>query len=329
MQELLQTIDSGGVCPEIVATPVSAGFRNRLKFKAFPSDFGIQCFGTDPIRGEVPVEEALWLAPHWAADVIEACQETLLSSRSRCPVDGFELQLAHGRKEAHLTLSVPKSTDADCTRLTADLLLKIPNLIGAAVPSRKMETGQTELKHHILGMDIHAHYRAFFQSNLYLTPQLVEEFLTRARNLDRARIVDLYCGVGLFSLFLSRPGPVNVIGSDSNPFAISSALKNAGRIIPEQAEYHSLSVEQFLERFPLSPEDFVLLNPSRSGCSNPVLSGVASSRPKNVCLISCSFDTQVRDISGFVEEGYRIEAISAFDMFPFTDFLETVVFLSL
>ncbi|MFC2158826.1 hypothetical protein ACFLT9_13415 [Acidobacteriota bacterium] len=329
MFELLRTIDSGGLCPEIAATPLGAGFRNRLKFKIFPSESGFQCFGTDPLRGEVPVEDALWLAPPWAVDVFGACREILVSSRSHCPVDGFELQLTHGREEAHLTLSVPKSADADCSSLAADLLSGIPNLIGAAVPSQKLETGQTELKHHILGLDIHAHYRAFFQSNLHLTPRLVEEFLTRARNLDRSRIVDLYSGVGLFSLFLSGQGPVNVIGSDMNPYAISSAVKNAERIKPEQAEYHSLSVEKFLERFPLNPEDFVLLNPSRSGCSNVVVSGVASSRPKNVCLISCSFDTQVRDISGFVEEGYRIESISAFDMFPFTDFLETVVFLSL
>jgi tRNA/tmRNA/rRNA uracil-C5-methylase (TrmA/RlmC/RlmD family) len=330
MQSLLAELGSSCPCQSIIPSPVENGYRNRAKFKIFGRTEHFEIKGTDPLLGEVPFEESLWILPKWGRMIAGRAGDCLGNDPLGCRVDGFELQLSHGRREAHLTLSVKADTAGDFDRLVLMMQEEIVGLVGVAIPSKKIEVGERFLRHRLLGMDILAHYAAFFQSNLYLTPDLVETVCSFFEGSRFRRIDDLYCGVGLFSLFFGNHAR-EILGVDSSQRAVESARENAKRMGLKHTRFICTSVDSFVEdqlkKKRITGNDLVLLNPPRSGVPSPVIEAVSSIGVETVGLVSCSLETHVRDLCGWQKAGYSLESMTAFDMFPFTDFIETATLL--
>jgi tRNA/tmRNA/rRNA uracil-C5-methylase (TrmA/RlmC/RlmD family) len=327
MRGHLDGIGYGHLCREIIPSPVKDGYRNRAKFKIYPRDRKIELKGTDPIQGEVPYEETLWILPEWGRVIIEQVVEIISSRYQAFPVDGFELQLTHGRKEAHITLSVKRSIAHPYSELAQAILAEVSALRGVAVPSQKTEFGEAFLNHRLLNTDICAHYDAFFQSNLHLAPELVKAVLSICVQSPPSEMVDVYCGVGLFSLFIGKRGS-RVLGVDSSEKAIESARINAAKMGLKDASYVCSTAEEFVAEHGLECPDIILIDPPRAGCHHQVISGIARVRSPKICLVSCAIDTHVRDLVQWSREGYVPGSFQALDMFPFTEFIETVTLLN-
>jgi len=73
--------------------------------------------------------------------------------------------------------------------------------------------------------------------------------------------------------------------------------------------------------------DLVLLDPPRTGAESRVIAGVLGLRPKRISYVSCDPATLARDLKKLIAGGYQLASISAFDMFPQTHHIETVVHL--
>jgi hypothetical protein len=71
--------------------------------------------------------------------------------------------------------------------------------------------------------------------------------------------------------------------------------------------------------------DFLLLDPPRTGVESRVISGIIRLKPKRICCVSCDPATLARDLKKLIAGGYSITSIQAFDMFPQTHHVETVV----
>ncbi|MCJ7680871.1 MAG: methyltransferase domain-containing protein [Candidatus Aminicenantes bacterium] len=312
--------------PEIVATPLDAGYRNRVKIKIFHGSSPIRFVGMDPLEGETAVENMLWILPPWARKTILNLKDILTIRAENFPVDGAELQLCHGREEAHLSLSVKKKQIQPYDELLEAIFERGPEITGIAVPSQRLMGGDPFLNHRLLGENFIAHYAAFFQANLCLTPRLIENVREAVQLHPFDRIVDVYCGTGLFSLYCGE-AELPVTGVDVNPFAIESAERNAALRGFMNSSFHFGSAEGFVREFPLEGNDLVFLNPPRSGCSSEVLDPVIEGRPGLICLISCFPETQLRDLRLLLDVGYKLLSLSAFDMFPFSDYLETIALL--
>jgi len=326
MCEELEILDGGVSCSSITPSPLDTGFRNRAKFKIYHKKNRIRIVGTDPIQGEVPAEESLWIIPEWGRECVLEVYKIISNTYQKCPVDGFEIQMTHGRKECHLILSVKKGALGFYEELVESLIENIQSLKGVAIPSLKMEFGEMFLNHSIFELDILAHYLAFFQSNFHLIPKLIQNVKSSLKMDSFKRIVDLYCGVGLFS-FALKDRAAEIFGVDSSKWAVESAVINGKYLDLNQTNFKCTSVEKFLDTFPLSKDDVIFLNPPRQGASSVVIETIASQRPRIICLVSCFLETHLRDLKLWRDSGYSIRSISAFDMFPFTDFLETVTFL--
>ena len=311
---------------KVLPSQVDTGYRNRAKFKIFRNRGKVDLKATDPLLGEVPGGEALWILPEWGRRLVEEVIDRICSRTSRYKVDGFEIQLSHGRPEAHLILSVNKEAYTSFTPLANILLDEIVELKGVAIPSQRISCGNGFMEHQILGETVCSHHAAFFQSNIPLTPKLLGSVQAILQEKSFARIIDLYCGCGLFSLFGLPPGG-KVLGCDNNPYAIESAIKNVETWGAFKAEYYTEEVEQFLEETPLNSGDFVIIDPPRSGCQESVIRKTANFWPKYVCSVSCHFQTHIRDLCLWRDLGYAVRPVAAFDMFPFTEFIETVVLL--
>jgi 23S rRNA (uracil1939-C5)-methyltransferase len=166
---------------------------------------------------------------------------------------------------------------------------------------------------------------AFFQTNARaaaVLQRIVIEGVTGAK-----RVLDLYCGSGLFGLPLAAAG-ARVVGIDENRDAVRDAQMNMrlNRIPPDRARFISGRVEEELRRAARQVWDAVILDPPRQGCPETVLSAVFETiSPTRAVYVSCNPDMLAAELTAILNMGYRAQRIEAVDMFPHTDHIETVV----
>jgi 23S rRNA (uracil1939-C5)-methyltransferase len=179
---------------------------------------------------------------------------------------------------------------------------------------------------------------SFFQANDGLLPQLIDAAIGDAKG---ETALELYCGVGLFTLPLARRFS-RVIGVESDPAAAAFArdsldragLRNAEVVVRDvgvwldDVKRHDLSRLTEASAAALRGQiDFVLLDPPRTGAESRVIAGVLGLKPTRISYVSCDPATLARDLKKLIAAGYTLASISAFDMFPQTHHVETVVHL--
>jgi 23S rRNA (uracil1939-C5)-methyltransferase len=168
--------------------------------------------------------------------------------------------------------------------------------------------------------------QSFFQGNLFLVEALVETALEAASGKIA---LDLYCGVGLFTLPLARTFE-KVFGVEASEKAIESARKNVENARLENTEFFAQAVGEWLaeKAEDLSSIDFILLDPPRSGTEKETIEQILRLKPKQISYVSCEPSTLARDLRALCESVYEIRSITALDLFPQTHHVETVVRLN-
>jgi 23S rRNA (uracil1939-C5)-methyltransferase len=161
---------------------------------------------------------------------------------------------------------------------------------------------------------------SFFQVNRFLLNRLVEVALEGA---EGETALDLYAGVGLFSLALARVFR-EVTAVESGSGAVRDLEFNAERAGLANLRAERQTAEEYLQRLERAP-DFVLLDPPRAGLGKAVVRRLAELRPRQVTIVSCDPATLARDLAGLTAAGYRVEQMTLVDLFPQTFHLETVV----
>ena len=166
----------------------------------------------------------------------------------------------------------------------------------------------------------------FFQVNHSLLPSFVK---TAIGAVSGDYALDLYCGVGLFSLPLAgRFGEVR--GIEGNPDSIELARKNVQKAGLTNVKFETALVGDWLanKAATLSSLDFVLLDPPRTGAERQTIANLLKIKPRQIVYVSCNPATLARDLRLLLETGiYQIEQITAFDFFPQTHHVETIVHL--
>lgn len=168
--------------------------------------------------------------------------------------------------------------------------------------------------------------RSFFQGNLLLVESLVGEAID---GLSGGTALDLYCGVGLFTLPLAKSF-AKVVGIEANERSIESAKRNLENARIENVEVYAENVADWLrENGPsLGEIDLVLLDPPRAGTERETIELIVEMSPKMISYVSCEPSTLARDLRILVENGYKLLSVTALDLFPQTHHVETVVRLA-
>jgi 23S rRNA (uracil1939-C5)-methyltransferase len=164
---------------------------------------------------------------------------------------------------------------------------------------------------------------SFFQGNLSLLEPLIETAIDGAGGRTA---VDLYCGVGLFSLPLAKKF-ARVIGIEANSKAIDFARENAAAARQENLEFHAEKTGEWLTENNSAAVDLILLDPPRSGTDKETIDGILRLRPREISYVSCDPATLARDLRT-LSGSYRLDSITALDLFPQTHHVETVVRLT-
>ncbi len=175
----------------------------------------------------------------------------------------------------------------------------------------------------IAGMNYRFGVRSFFQGNRLL----VEELLRAAIGDANGKVaVDLYAGVGLFSLQLAKTFE-QVYAVEGNRSAANHGIENVRANGLSNVRYEPISVEAWLKykSAELPRPDLVLLDPPRAGAGLLVIERIAALEAPALTYVSCDPATLARDLRMLLDYGYRIDSITALDMFPQTFHVETVV----
>ena len=180
---------------------------------------------------------------------------------------------------------------------------------------------------------LHVPPGAFFQVNPGLADKLVERietFLAQDKH-PNGRVIDLYCGVGLFAFGALRAGAAEVLGIDSHGGAIAAAQRNAKGLADGKPVHFFVSEAGPGLRHALAkvdPESVTLIvDPPRRGLDAAVLDVIAQTPPANLIYVSCAADTLARDLAAITKVGYHVETVQLFDMFPRTALFETLAVL--
>jgi 23S rRNA (uracil1939-C5)-methyltransferase len=178
------------------------------------------------------------------------------------------------------------------------------------------------------GIDFLISPDAFFQTNVGAAKILVDLVLAGAGASER--VLDLYCGSGLFALPLVRRG-AEVTAVEENRQAIADLKANARLNHIPLTRLTSIAgrVEDVLARVSKKRWDTVVLDPPRDGCAPGVLPAVFEGvRPTRAVYVSCNPEVLARDLAVIRHAGYRVDRVQPVDMFPYTEHLETIVTLS-
>ena len=167
--------------------------------------------------------------------------------------------------------------------------------------------------------------QSFFQGNQSLIPQLLEAALSGAGG---ERALDLYCGVGLFTLPSAKKF-AQVMGVEGDERAIEFAKQNAANARLENVSFAAEGVGEFLAGRELEGTDFVLLDPPRTGTERDVIDRIVRLKPQQISYVACDPSMLARDLRRLIDGGYVIASITALDLFPQTHHVETVVRLGL
>lgn len=181
-----------------------------------------------------------------------------------------------------------------------------------------------------LNFDLNGHHyfydaTTFFQGNPFLIKELIETAIGGAAG---AAAIDLYCGVGLFTLPLAKKF-AKVLGVEGWGKAVEFAVKNVENARAENIQIFGENVNEWLVNNKPENIDFVLLDPPRAGTEKEIIESLLRIKPRRISYVSCEPSTLARDLRILYDNDYKIESIVALDLFPQTHHVETVVRLNL
>jgi 23S rRNA (uracil1939-C5)-methyltransferase len=172
---------------------------------------------------------------------------------------------------------------------------------------------------------------SFFQTNSMQAKKLFDIILEFGKFSKMENVLDLYCGTGAISIYIS-PYVKNVLGVEFSNEAIKTANENAKINGIDNCKFISSDVKEYLfksskgrfleSRF--NGDETIILDPPRSGIHPKSAEYILSLEPEKIIYVSCNPATQARDIKMLAEK-YKITALQPVDMFPHTFHIENVV----
>jgi 23S rRNA (uracil1939-C5)-methyltransferase len=172
----------------------------------------------------------------------------------------------------------------------------------------------------ILGRSFQVSAESFFQVNTRMAEAMVQQILEILPLEPSQTLLDLFCGVGLFSAFIA-PRVKKLVGIEVSPAACRDFAVNLDEF--DNVELYEAPVAQVLQQINFHP-DVVLVDPPRSGLDRPAMDGLLAQGASWLAYVSCDPATLARDARRLSAAGYRLAQVTPFDLFPQTFHIESI-----
>lgn len=297
--------------PEVVASPID-GYRMRARLHVRQRRIGFFREGTHHLCDAGATrqlrDDTMAVVRRLEASLATAERETV-----------GDIELAENIDASQRAVHFELLPDADASRLAT--LAQVDGLAGASCahpenPRTIDLFGSPILSDTIRGRSLDRHVRSFFQGNRYLLAPLVDHVLG---HVGEGPLVDLYAGVGLFSVTAETVGAGPITAVEGDRFAARDLRRNATDIT-----VMAMPVEDYVGRQGAAPATLIV-DPPRTGMSKQAMAGVIRLGAARMIYVSCDIATLARDARLLLDAGYRIVDTRAFDLFPNTAHVETVI----
>ena len=221
---------------------------------------------------------------------------------------------------------------AQLVKLFREMLPSLESLLLLDQKTNRFElSGPGYLIHRAGSYDFRVSHLSFFQVNRFLIEDLLNTVVAGAKG---QLAIDLYAGVGFFSLPLARTFQ-RVVSVDANLSAIRNLRENA-ETAKVAVVSHNEHTEEFLKKASDRP-NFVVLDPPRAGLGQSAAANLANLGPDEIAYLSCDPSTLARDLAVLLQtprkpanlpavtHNYEIASVDFFDLFPQTFHIETLV----
>jgi 23S rRNA (uracil1939-C5)-methyltransferase len=311
-----------GIAPSVAASPEQA-YRMRARLHVRGTAVGFYREGTHQLCDAAATVQ---LRDDAVAAAVRAV-ETL--SNADCAVQSIELsenmsadeRVAHVEPatgstvtEAALDQALTSARLTGCTARNGDGVLRTAGVPIVRDPLPALTSGRAGHGH------LQRHAESFFQANRFLLPQLVSAVLDAVPS--DGEVLDLYAGVGLFSVSLAASGREGITAVEGDRSSGADLKRNAA---PCGAALRAFveSVEEFLARRQ-SPPRTIIVDPPRTGISHAAMDAIVRRGANRVIYVSCDPPTMARDARRLLDGGYGLTSLQAFDLFPNTPHVETL-----
>ncbi len=230
--------------------------------------------------------------------------------------------LGLGLERASLRLGMDEQAmlvleSADVPELELEADLSVVHLSGN---DTVVMAGDDYLSIKVIDRLFHVSAASFFQVNTGMAEKMVSHLLEQLPVSPATTLLDVYCGVGLFSAFFA-PRVGRVIGIELSPSACEDFTINLDDF--DNVELYEAAAEEVLPVLDVKP-DVVIVDPPRAGLEKHALDALMVLAPARLAYVSCDPSTLARDAARLIAGGYHLVQVTPFDLFPQTFHIESI-----
>jgi 23S rRNA (uracil1939-C5)-methyltransferase len=312
-----------------IPSPRGFEYRTRIQLKTdFTKGRSLLGFYEEKTHEIVPIETCL--IAHPILNRALAALRSLFSDPAERPPDLTDIHLHLARATGELlvrffAVDKPPEGIESFFKKFADAMPETVGQVYTSSNGRRRVRGRDHLIDRFKDIPFRISDRSFAPIHSDLIEPLIDAVRTLAQPIGLKSVLELYCGIGTFGIFLAREA-ASVTGFDENEVAIGDANYNslqpgltAGRFTAKPVARAVKDLVNEKKTF-----DCVVLDPPREGVDRKTLMSLIQLKPSKIIYISCDPATLSRDIKVLTEGGYRPGRIQPIDLFPQTYHLETV-----
>lgn len=349
-----KALAENGFNPELVQDTIGMEdpwkYRNKMEF-TFSKDGELGLHEQGNFRKIIPLETCLIASK----DMVEATMEIARWAREH-QLKGYDKERHEGllrnvmvrqsktTGEMMLAIFATDPPEGELTATIDDLIQRITERHPQVKSLLWLENtlwadrAQAENTHVLAGRDFIydelAGYRyrlwhdTFFQTNPTQAEKLIELALQYGKPEKSDTMIDLFCGVGTFSLpFATRVK--KLFGVEIVETSIQSAKRNASDNNVPNTEFIAMDARRGFDLIlkKIDKLDLLLLDPPRSGAGGKVMRRIGRAAPERIVYVSCNPITFAEDIAELVPFGYQLKKVQPVDLFPQTYHVECVALL--
>ena len=339
----------GGALAGITESPATAHYRNKAQYPVGRDEAGNIVTGFYRPRSHdiVPTERCLIQSE--TADRIAAAVRAWMQEFDIPPYDyaakrgavrHIYVRVGDKSGESQLTLIAATHKIPALDELIRRLRAQEPSLTGILINHNQRGDnvilgdrtdvlwGEPMLEDWLCGHTFLLSPEAFYQVNHAQAEQLYACAVDFAGLTGQQTVVELYCGAGTITLALAERAK-RVIGVEIVPEAVANAERNAVRNGVQNVEFLCADAGQAARRLAMRGvmPDVLVVDPPRKGLDETARNAILKMMPSRVVYVSCDPATLARDVAELCGAGYALERAQAFDLFPRTCHVETIVLL--
>ena len=292
----------------MVASPLEWNYRNNVQFHLTAE--GKLGFINSKGNSSFPIEEC-----HLPDTSIDAFWRELQFESNK---DVERVSLRAGQDEELMIILESESPETPELDIEADV-----SVVHLFDEHPVVIAGQDYLTINILEKDFHVSATSFFQVNSKMAEKMVEHLLTCLPVSLSTTLIDVYCGVGLFSNFFA-PKCEKVIGIESSESACEDFAINLDEF--DNVDLYEGGAEEILPALVgrIANPTYAIVDPPRAGIEKQTLDAIINIKPQIIAYVSCDPSTLARDAARLIHGGYRLVEVTPFDLFPQTYHIESI-----